>query len=138
MYEGDGFFTLGVAGQIGLLLVSLAMAVLTLGLMRVLTFHRPYIMRPFIWAVVFISFVWLTPQGYYTYFRLIFDGLPAQPVIGAPPRPEELLALLSFTGEVTLSAHATGVLGWVMFVVAMLPRRKAVSQARHECRDAAD
>ena len=130
MYEGDSFFTLGVAGQIGLLIVSLLMAAAALGVTRLMTFHRPLILRPFIWAVLFISFIWLSPQGYYTYYRLIFDGLPAQSVIQAPPRPEELLAFLTFTGDATLSAHSVGVLGWLMLVVAMLPRRKRASVAQ--------
>ena len=130
MYEGDSFFTLGVAGQIGLLIVSLLMAAAALGITRLMTFHRPLILRPFIWAVLFISFIWLSPQGYYTYYRLIFDGLPAQSVIQAPPRPEELLAFLTFTGDATLSAHSVGVLGWLMLVVAMLPRRKRASVAQ--------
>lgn len=124
MYSSDSFFTLSVAGQIGLLLVSVFMAIVTLGFTRLLTFHRPYILRPFIWGVVFISFIWLSPQGYYTYYRLIFDGLPAQSVIQAPPRPEVLWAYLTFSGAATLSAHAIGVLGWLTLVVAMLPRRK--------------
>ena len=130
MYEGDSFFTLCVAGQIGLLIVSLLMAAAALGVTRLMTFHRPLILRPFIWAVLFISFIWLSPQGYYTYYRLIFDGLPAQSVIQAPPRPEELLAFLTFTGDATLSAHSVGVLGWLMLVVAMLPRRKRASVAQ--------
>ena len=130
VYEGDSFFTLGVAGQIGLLIVSLLMAAAALGVTRLMTFHRPLILRPFIWAVLFISFIWLSPQGYYTYYRLIFDGLPAQSVIQAPPRPEELLAFLTFTGDATLSAHSVGVLGWLMLVVAMLPRRKRASVAQ--------
>lgn len=124
MYDGDSFFTLGVAGQIGLVFVSLAMAVVSLGVTRLMTFHRPLILRPFIWAVLFISFIWLSPQGYYTYYRLIFDGLPAQSVIKAPPRPEELLSFLTFSGDATLSAHSVGVLGWLMLGVALLPRRK--------------
>ena len=124
MYDGDSFFTLGVAGQIGLLIVSLLMAAAALGITRLMTFHRPLILRPFIWAVLFISFIWLSPQGYYTYYRLIFDGLPAQSVIQAPPPPEEILALLTFTGPVTLSAHSVGVLGWLMFVVAVWPQRR--------------
>lgn len=127
MYDGDSFFTLSVPGQIGLVCISLVLAVLTLGVTRLLTFHRPYILRPFIWAVVFISFVWLSPQGYYTYYRLIFDGLPAQSVIQDPPRPEVLLAFMTFTGRQTLSAHGIGILGWLMLVVALLPRRKRSS-----------
>ncbi|WP_415921462.1 hypothetical protein [Tateyamaria sp. SN6-1] len=126
MYDGDSFFTLGVAGQIGLAIVSLGMAAATLGITRLMTFHRPWILRPFIWAVLFISFIWLSPQGYYTFYRLIFDDLPAQSVIKAPPRPEELVAFMTFTGDATLSAHSVGVLGWLMLVVAHLPRRKPV------------
>ena len=138
MYDGDSFFTLSLAGRIGLVFVSLAFAVAALGLTRLMTFHRAWILRPFIWAVVFISFVWLSPQGYYTYYRLIIDGLPAQSVIQDPPRPAALVAYLTFTGDATLSAHSIGVLGWLMLSVALLPRRKAPSQARHPRRDAAD
>ena len=138
MYDGDSFFTLGVGGQVGLVLVSLVFAAATLGITRLITFHRPYILRPFVWAVLFITYVWVSPQGYYTYYRMIFDGLPAQSVIGVLPRPEELLGYMTFTGRATLSAHGIGVLGWLMLGVALLPRRKASSQARHSRRDAAD
>lgn len=124
MYEGDSFFTLSVPGQFGLVCVSLALAAFTLGLTRLLTFHRPYILRPFIWGVVFISFVWLSPQAYYTYYRMIIDGLPAQSVIQDPPRPEALLAFMTFSGRQTLSAHSVGIQGWLMLAVALLPRRK--------------
>ncbi len=130
MYQGDSFFTLGVGGQIGLLIVSLALAAVALGVTRVMTYFRPYILRPFIWAVLFISFVWLSPQAYYTYYRMIFDGLPAQSVIQAPPRPEELLAFLTFTREATLSAHSVGLQGWLMLVVALLPRRKRIPETK--------
>ena len=132
MYDGDSFFTLGIAGQVGLIVVSVALAVLTLGITRLMTFYRPWILRPFIWAVLFISFVWLSPQVYYTYYRMIFEGLPAQSVIKAPPRPDALLELLTFTGQATLSAHSVGVLGWMMLVVAMLPRRKKQRAAAPE------
>lgn len=124
MYAGDSFFTLGPGGQTGLVILSLVMASISLGLTRLLTFHRNSVLRPFIWAVVYISFIWLSPQGYYTYYRLIIDGLPAQAVIRAPPRPGDLLAYLTFTGDATLSAHATGVLGWLMLAVAFLPGRR--------------
>ena len=65
----------------------------------------------------FWLFVWLSPQVYYQYYRLIFDGLPVQWVVG---RPElgEAMRLLTFTGPANLSAHGQGVLGWAMLCVA--------------------
>lgn len=124
MYEADSFFTLGVWGQIGLALLSLVFAAVALGLTRILVWRKALVLRPFIWVVAFISFVWLSPQGYYTYYRLIFDGLPAQSVIKDPPRPEALLGLMSFTGPANLSAHSTGVLGWLMLGAAFWPQRR--------------
>jgi hypothetical protein len=130
MYDSDSFYTLTVWGQIGLVFVSVLFAILALGLTRMLVRYRPVIIRIPIWAVAFITFVWASPQGYYTYYRLIFDDLPAQSVIGPPPPPQELLALLTFSGPVTLSAHSVGVLGWFMLAVALWPQRR-------KCRDAA-
>ena len=123
MYDADSFHPLTLWGQIGLAFVSLLLSAVALGFTWLLVQRRPLIMRVPVWLVVFITFVWASPQGYYTYYRLIFDGLPAQSVIKAPPPPQELLALLTFTGPVTLAAHSVGVLGWLMFVVAVWPQR---------------
>lgn len=131
MYTGDSFFTLGAMAQVGLVLVSFVFAAVALALTRVLVWRRPVILRPAIWAVMFISFVWLSPEGYYTYYRLVIDGLPEQSVIKDPPPPGELIGLMTFTGPATLSAHATGVLGWLMLAAARWPQRR-------NCRDAAD
>jgi len=131
MYEGDSFFTLAVWGRVGLVGVSVIFALAALGITRVMTYYRPYVLRVPIWAVLFITFVWASPQGYYTYYRLILDGLPAQSVLAEPPRPEEIIALLTFRHSATLSAHGVGILGWLMLVVALWPRRK-------KCRDAAN
>jgi len=124
MYDADSFFTLTVWGQIGLAILSLVFALLALVLMRVLVWHKAMILRPFLWGVVFISFVWLSPQGYYTYYRLIFDGLPAQSVIKSPPPLQQLFALMTFSGPANLSAHSTGVLGWLLLLAAFWPHRK--------------
>ena len=124
MYEGDSFYTLSGWGQVGLVIVSILFAVLALGFTRVLVYRRPLLIRIPVWLVAFITFVWTSPQGYYTYYRMIFDGLPAQSVIKAPPPPAEIIALLTFTGPATLSAHSVGVLGWLMFVVAVWPQRQ--------------
>ena len=131
MYDGDSFFTLTLLQRVGLAGLSVVFALAALAITRVMTVLRPMLLRPPIWAVLFISFVWASPQGYYAYYRLIIDGLPAQSVIGDPPRPEALFALLTFRGPATLSAHSLGILGWAMLVVALLPRRR-------KCRDAAN
>lgn len=131
MYEGDSFYTLTVWGQIGLASVSVLFACVALGMTRVMTWAKPIYLKVPIWIVLFITFVWASPQGYYTYYRMIFDGLPAQSVLGPLPPPQELLGLLTFTGKATLSAHSVGVLGWAMLAVALWPQRR-------KCRDAAN
>ncbi len=131
MYEADSFFTLTVWGQIGLFGVSILFAALALGMTWVMTRHRPIVIRVPIWAVLFICFIWASPQGYYTYYRMIFDDLPAQSVIGDLPPPDVVLSFLTFTGQVSLSAHSVGILGWAMFLVAVWPQRR-------KCRDAAN
>lgn len=131
MYEGDSFYTLTMWGQIGLLAVSLLFAVAALGLTRIMVMYRPLVIRVPIWAFLFILFVWASPQGYYTYYRMIFDGLPAQSVLGALPPPDQIIALLTFRAAPTLSAHSVGILGWLMLVVALWPQRR-------KCRDAAN
>mmetsp|Transcript_24008 Transcript_24008/g.44072 ORF Transcript_24008/g.44072 Transcript_24008/m.44072 type:complete len:132 (+) Transcript_24008:5493-5888(+) len=131
MYDGDSFYTLTIAGQIGLVLVSVVFAVLTLGLTRIMMLRRPLIIKIPLWFFLFICFVWASPQGYYMYYRLIFDGLPAQWVIGALPPPQQMISLLTFQHQATLSAHSVGVLGWAMLAVALWPQRR-------KCRNAAD
>ena len=68
-------------------------------------------------ALLFFAFVWLSPQVYYTYYMTLFDGLPWQVVVKDPPSWRRLLGLMSFGGQVNLSAHSQGVLGWLLFGV---------------------
>ncbi|MEP2890377.1 hypothetical protein [Tateyamaria sp.] len=131
MYDGDSFYTLTLWGRIGLLAVSVFFALAALALTRLMTLRKPLLVRVPIWAFLFILFVWASPQGYYTYYRMIFDGLPAQSVLGALPPPDQIIALLTFQHQITLSAHSVGILGWAMLVVALLPQRR-------KCRDAAN
>lgn len=131
MYDSDSFFTLTLAGRIGLVAVSACFALFSLFVTRVLTIGRTGVARFIIWAAVYLGFVWISPQGYYAYYRIIFDDLPAQWVIGNPPAARELLELLSFRAPRTLSAHGIGILGWLMLVVTVWPQRR-------NCRDAAN
>ncbi|MEL6451451.1 MAG: hypothetical protein AAFQ19_09330 [Pseudomonadota bacterium] len=131
MYAGDSFYTLGLWAQVGLICVSVLFGLLALAFTRLITLRRPLVLCVPIWIVAYITFLWGSPQGYYEYYRLIIDGLPAQSLIGPPPRPEEVLAFLTFSHRSTLAAHSAGLLGWAMFVVAIWPQRR-------KCRDAAN
>ena len=131
MYETDSFFTLGILAQIGLLAVS---AAFTIGMacgVRRLSRGRSVVVRIEIWAVLFYLFVWMSPQGYYAYYRLIFDGLPMQWVAGWPASLVETVKLLTFTGPSTISAHSLGAFGWALLILALWPQRS-------NCRNAAN
>ena len=135
MYANDSFHTLTLAGQIGLVALSLTFAATTLftawWMMAKALEKTPgktkftFMARLAIAASFFYLFVWLSPQLYYTYYLLLFDDLPWQLVIKAPPAPRPLVDLLAFQGPTTLSAHTKGVLGWLLFVIAIAsPRRQ--------------
>ena len=126
MYAEDSFHTLSGIGQIGLVAVSVLLSIAVLWLLWWLARGKPLLVRMALALLMFFAFVWLSPQVYYTYYLTLFDGLPRQVVVKSPPDPSSLLALLSFTGSDTLSAHSQGVLGWLMLVLAAL-RRQAVS-----------
>ncbi len=85
--------------------------------------QRAVIWRCLMALVLFWLFVWLSPQIYYWYYRLIFDGLPVQSVIGTPPTPFDLIRLIGFSDRHDLSHHGQGVLGWAMALTALWPQR---------------
>ncbi len=121
MYEGDSFFTLTVLERAGLVLWSLAMVAGSLWLMRIAVRRAHWAVRLAGAAVAFWAFVWLSPQLYYAYYLMIFDGLPLQIVVRWPPGPGALIELLGFQTRATLSEHSKGVLGWIMVAVALWP-----------------
>lgn len=131
MYNEDSFHTLSPAGQIGLLIVSLGFALGLVWVIRRLSRGRGRLVRFEIWSVVFYLFIWLSPQGYYAYYRMMFDGLPLQWVVGWPTSIWDAIGILTFTGPGTLSAHSLGALGWFALLVALWPQRR-------NCRDAAN
>lgn len=120
MYESDSFFTLSAGGQAGLALLSLLLGLAVLwGVWRG-TQAAPRGLRVLAALIAFWLFVWVSPQVYYQYYRLIIDGLPAQWVIWPPRWPGEAVRLLTFTGPANLSAHSQGILGWAMICVACI------------------
>ena len=80
-------------------------------------------MRLALAALIYWGFVWLSPQIYYTYYMMIFEGLPLQWVVRQPPALGDIGRLLTFRGPATMSAHGLGILGWSMSGVALAVRK---------------
>lgn len=120
MYENDTFFHLGAMGGAGLVVLSIVMMVLMIKITRIVAKLLPFQ----IWTVVtaiflFWVFIWLAPQVYYLYYLIIFDDLPFQAVVGwPPPTGEDIVDLILFRGDSSLSAHSRGALFWLMTAVA--------------------
>ncbi|MEL6479339.1 MAG: hypothetical protein AAFR17_18580 [Pseudomonadota bacterium] len=129
VYRGDSFFTLSALGQVGLAGVSLVLAALMLLASRRLAERGwPALLVP----GLFWLFEWLSPQVYYLYYQSIFEGLPWQIVVGPMPLPGDIVALMTFSGPATLSAHGRGVLYWAMAAMAVwvLFRRRRSRHSR--------
>jgi hypothetical protein len=127
-YGGDSFFTLGGAERVGLLVLSVVLSVGILLIAWRLMRARSFAVRLGIATLLFGLFVWLSPQIYYAYYQLIFDGLPVQWVIGWPPF-SDILKTARFAGPSNLSAHGQGALFWVLIILALAARglRKLMS-----------
>lgn len=125
MYDGDSFFTLTSNGQIGLGLLSafltVAMLVAARRLFRLIPDKGlPLQLAARLGVAVFIMwvFIWLSPQAYYLYYRMIFDGLPWQLVIRNPPEFHAVFLHITFNGPATLAGHAKGALAWLLILYA--------------------
>jgi len=122
-YAEDSFFTLSIAGQIGLVFLSLVLTGALLALGWLVMRGRPLAVNIPVAIVLFALFVWLSPQLYFQYYRLIISGLPAQWVIGLPPF-NDIAAAAGFTGRATLSAHGQGLLFWALVAQAIVASRR--------------
>ncbi len=122
MYGEDSFFTLTIIGRILVGSISLVLTVICVAVCLKFARGRQW---PFRFAnafVLFVLFVWLSPQIYYTCYIFLLD-VPWQIVIGAPPTPGELVRLLTFSDRANLSFHGQGLLGWLLMAIALLQPR---------------
>ncbi|WP_298916383.1 hypothetical protein [uncultured Roseobacter sp.] len=125
LYGQDSFFTLSTVGQIGLAAVSAFLSFVMIWGASRLARHRAWVWRCALALVAFWLFVWLSPQIYYFYYLILFDGLPVQWIVKTAPGPMHLLRLLTFTSDANLSHHSQGALGWMMIIAALWPQRNA-------------
>ncbi len=131
MYEFDSFFTLTQWERVGLIALSLFLALICAAIVWMVSRGLIWPLRIVVALVVTWGFVWVSPQGYYAYYRMIFDDLPAQWVIPDFPTVGDMWGHLTFSGRTTLSSHSKGLLGWALIVLALLRRKR-------ECRNAAN
>ncbi|WP_299723093.1 hypothetical protein [uncultured Tateyamaria sp.] len=131
MYSQDSFFDLSAIGQVGLAALSLTLFVLTVTLAHLLLRRRPVWLRLLGAAAIFWAFVWLSPQIYYMYYRVLIPDLPLQWVIKVPPvGAQRLFELLTFQWRANLSAHSQGVLGWCVLLAPFLRWPRATPAPR--------
>jgi len=119
MYEFDSFSTLSLMGQIGLLMLSTIMAALLCLIMIYLARRVPWWLSLLGAGVLLWMFLWLSPQIYYQYYRIIIEDLPQQLVIKLPPSLNELLAILFFQSATNLATHSAAILGWILVGIAL-------------------
>ena len=128
MYNQDSFFDLTPWGQAGLATISLVLFAAMMAVTWSVVRGRPVGVRLAGALVAFWLFVWVSPQVYYTYYRMIIPDLPLQWVIWPPAAPQDAAALMTFQGPHSLSAHSQGLLGWALVVLALVARRRGTAR----------
>lgn len=118
-YDGDSFFTLSLMGQVGLAALSALLTALTIWLSWRIGRRRRLVTRILNALAGLYLFTWLSPQIYYGYYLMIFDGLPLQIVIQTPPSPSGVALLLTFQANASLSDHGKGLLGWLLIAACL-------------------
>lgn len=128
VYDGDSFFTLSLMGRVGLIALSALLTAVTIWLSWRLAGRigrrRRLVTRVLIALAALYLFTWLSPQIYYGYYLMIFDGLPLQVVVGPPPSPATVAQHLTFQSNATLSDHGKGALGWLLIAASLIPARR--------------
>lgn len=128
LYEGyprDSFFTLQTGGRLGVLAISLtAIMVFFMTLAR----KTGYLLR---WSdrrgdsammrlcifigdclsglALFIAGIWVLPQVFYGFYRILIPSLPQQIVIKPAPDFERLVDIMRLQSDGSLSQHLTGI-----------------------------
>lgn len=130
MYQQDSFFDLSAWGQIGLLFISTALFVGVFFLTIALLSNRPLWVCAIGALFIFWLFVWISPQIYYMYYRILIPSLPLQWVIWPPENPLTALKYMFFQGPQNLSAHSQGLLGWSLIAAPFIKLSKLFRKSK--------
>ncbi len=132
-YKGDSFHTLSASGQVGLLLLSLGLAVVLTGLAAAKTWYLYRVEGAWTFPTIlgfalldglanlllFLLFLWLSPQLYYAYYLILFDDLAWQWIVRAPPGLGVVLEVLEMPRSGSLSDHGLGLLGRALVLLSL-------------------
>ena len=135
MYDQDTFFELTKFAQAGLAALSVLLGLFFIYLANLIFKAMPRLgwsaglaLRLGIAVTLLWLFLWLSPQVYYLYYQAIFDDLPWQIVVMAPPSITETGQVLFFQGKNSLAEHSKAILGWAIIIGAIsdavCPNRK--------------
>lgn len=138
-YSGDYFFSLSLLESFGLVLLALLLAALafscfvllerfaikTLGRGGAAASLRLLLLNLLIALAVFYLLVWVAPQGYYAYSKLISADLPGQWVAKLPSL-DRGLELLRLHTRPSMGEHALGLLGRGLLFFALLTPLEAL------------
>ncbi|WP_156176852.1 hypothetical protein [Kiloniella spongiae] len=128
-YEGDSFYTLGLLEGVGLsaITIILSFGILFIGFKKSYFLYEKarqhntkpeiiFLLDVLLSLFIFGFFVWLSPQVYYAYYYVIFDGLPAQIVIKNFPDIRTLIKIVTLSDHANLSFHGQGLLARALII----------------------
>lgn len=131
-YPGDSFFTLTMPGRTGLVVLTGLMMVLFYSLSErksrwLQKWHgKSSVGKSIIPALdvllillALVTALTVVPQFYYSYYLILFDGLPQQWVI-KPLSIASVWHSLSVPREGNMALHSTGLYSWLLIIVAIL------------------
>lgn len=137
-YPGDSIYTLGLFKAIALACLTTVLLLCTaysswritnIILQRIKVTTPVAAMAALLNGLLAMILYWIllsvVPQLYYMIYLQIFPNLPAQLVVKNLLSSESFFAVLFFLERASLSNHAAGLLGWVLFVNAVTQWRSA-------------
>jgi hypothetical protein len=127
-YPQDSYWTLGLAGRVGVLAISLVGISAFYGLLWV-AIRRFSARTRLVLTVVcggfgFVLLQALAPQAFYAFYRFIFPDLPQQWVVGHVFDLDQLRALASMPKGGSLSDHLAGMAFWAVCPFAVWAHKR--------------
>lgn len=74
----------------------------------------------------------VSPQIFYSYYRLIFENLPQQWVIGSSAQLDRFVVALLFEGNISLADSAAGLYFWMLLSLTVFVHAAAWRAARRQ------
>ena len=142
-YPGDSIFTLSLFGRVGLIALTVLLVLLLITLSQLKSRwlqHAPrtwsgsgvtmMVFDVMLTTLLFIMALTLVPQLYYSYYQLLFEGLPQQWIV----KPLPLASIwhsVRVPREASMALHTIGLCGWWLLIVVVLSWLRALRLANY-------